>query len=98
MCAQYLDDSDKPQCLCQGSNGLHVFNAMINTPTKLSYGLGGGVYAIKESAYAIFILLFYTQVLGLSGAVTGAIIALSLVWDGISDPLIGSWSDRFRSR
>lgn len=98
MCAQHFNASDKPQCLCQGSNGLHVFNAMINTPTKLSYGLGGGVYAIKESAYAIFILLFYTQVLGLSGAVTGAIIALSLVWDGISDPLIGSWSDRFRSR
>jgi GPH family glycoside/pentoside/hexuronide:cation symporter len=71
---------------------------MIKFQTRMSYGLGGGVYAIKESAYAIFILLFYTQVLGLSGSVTGAIIAISLVWDGISDPLIGSWSDRLRSR
>ena len=74
---------------------LHI---MINTQTRIFYGVGGGVYAIKESAYAIFILLFYTQVLGLSGAVTGAIIAASLLWDGISDPLIGSWSDRLRSR
>lgn len=71
---------------------------MIRFQTRMFYGLGGGVYAIKESAYAIFILLFYTQVLGLSGTVTGAIIAISLVWDGISDPLIGSWSDRLRSR
>ena len=71
---------------------------MIKTQTRIFYGLGGGVYAIKESAYAIFILLFYTQVLGLSGSVTGAIIAVSLLWDGISDPLIGSWSDRLRSR
>ncbi|CAA0095754.1 Putative glycoside/cation symporter YagG [Halioglobus japonicus] len=70
----------------------------IHTSTKIYYGIGGGVYAIKESAYAIFILLFYTQVLGLSGAVTGAIVAISLIWDGISDPLIGSWSDRLRSR
>ena len=71
---------------------------MIKFQTRVFYGIGGGVYAIKESAYAIFILLFYTQVLGLSGSVTGAIIAASLLWDGISDPLIGSWSDRLRSR
>ena len=69
-----------------------------HTSTKIFYGIGGGVYAIKEAAYAIFILLFYTQVLGLSGTVTGAIMAISLIWDGISDPLIGSWSDRLRSR
>lgn len=71
---------------------------MLKARTRIFYGMGGGVYAIKEAAYAIFILLFYTQVLGLSGAVTGVIIALSLVWDGISDPLVGSWSDRLRSR
>ncbi len=71
---------------------------MANVQTKVFYGLGGGVYAVKESAYIFFILLFYTQVLGLPGSVTGAIIAISLVWDGISDPLIGSWSDRLHSR
>lgn len=71
---------------------------MLSAQTRIAYGIGGGVYAIKEAAYAIFILLFYTQVLGLSGAVTGAVIALSLLWDGVSDPLVGSWSDRLRSR
>lgn len=38
---------------------------------RLSYGLGGAVYAIKEAAYIMFVLLFYTQVLGLSGTATG---------------------------
>jgi GPH family glycoside/pentoside/hexuronide:cation symporter len=71
---------------------------MLKTRTSIFYGIGGGVYSIKEAAYAVFILLFYTQVLGLSGTVTGGIIAVSLVWDGISDPLIGSWSDRLHSR
>ncbi|GHD19059.1 MFS transporter [Halioglobus japonicus] len=71
---------------------------MLTPRTRLLYGVGGGIYAVKEAAYGIFILLFYTQVLGLSGFVTGFIIALSLVWDGISDPLIGGWSDRLRSR
>ncbi len=56
------------------------------------------MYAVKESAYTMFILLFYTQVLGLSGTITGLIIGLSLVWDGLSDPLIGVLSDRWVSR
>lgn len=56
------------------------------------------MYAVKESAYTMFILLFYTQVLGLSGTITGLIIGLSLVWDGLSDPLVGVLSDRWISR
>ncbi|MDP4651890.1 MAG: MFS transporter [Haliea sp.] len=71
---------------------------MIPLSTRLCYGIGGAVGAIKEAAYIVFILLFYTQVLGLSGTVTGTVIAVSLVWDGISDPLVGSLSDRLRSR
>jgi GPH family glycoside/pentoside/hexuronide:cation symporter len=63
---------------------------------RLGYGAGGAVYAIKEAAYTMFILLFYTQVLGLSGALTGLAIALGLVWDAVSDPLVGALSDRLR--
>ncbi|GAB3292364.1 MFS transporter [Parahaliea aestuarii] len=71
---------------------------MTDLRTRMFYGSGGAVYAAKESAYAMFILLFYTQVLGMGGTVTGVIIAVSLVWDSISDPLVGSLSDRLRSR
>jgi GPH family glycoside/pentoside/hexuronide:cation symporter len=71
---------------------------MLKMRTRIFYGIGGGVYAIKEAAYAIFILLFYTQVLGLSGSLTGLVIAVSLIWDAVSDPLVGTWSDRLRSR
>ncbi|GAB5413798.1 MAG: MFS transporter [Congregibacter sp.] len=46
----------------------------------------------------MFILLFYTQVLGLNGTLTGAIVASSLIWDAVSDPLVGTLSDRLVSR
>lgn len=65
---------------------------------RLSYGAGGAVYAVKEAAYIMFILLFYTQVLGLNGTITGLIVALSLIWDAVSDPLVGTLSDRLRHR
>ena len=47
---------------------------------------------------AVFVLFYYKQVLGLSGTLTGLAIAISIIWDGISDPLVGAWSDRLRSR
>ena len=51
---------------------------MLSLRTRILYGIGGGVYAVKEAAYAIFILIFYTQVLGLPGSLTGLVIAISL--------------------
>ena len=66
--------------------------------SRLSYGMGGAVYAVKEAAYIMFVLLFYTQVLGLSGTVTGTALFLAILWDAVSDPMVGTWSDRFRSR
>jgi len=70
---------------------------MVSIRTKWMYGSGGAVYAAKEAAYTMFVLLFYTQVLGLSGTLTGLVISISLVFDAISDPLVGAWSDRLRA-
>lgn len=65
---------------------------------RMGYGVGGAVFAVKEAAYAVFILLFYTQVLGLSGSATGLVLFLAVIWDAINDPMIGAWTDRTRSR
>lgn len=65
---------------------------------RLLYSVGVVNYALKDAAFAVFILFYYKQVLGLSGTLTGLAIALSVVWDAISDPLVGAWSDRLRSR
>ena len=69
-----------------------------NLRRKLVYSSGGINYALKDAAFAVFVLFYYKQVLGLSGTLTGLAIALSVVWDAISDPLVGAWSDRLRSR
>jgi len=64
---------------------------------KLAYCFGQAV----ESGYLginAFIFFYYTAVLGLSGSLVGAALALSMCLDAIADPLIGSWSDNTRSR
>lgn len=70
----------------------------ISFGSKLAYGVGSTPYAIKDAAFSTFVLFYYTQVLGLSGSLTGLAIFLSVVWDAVSDPMIGAWSDRLRTR
>jgi GPH family glycoside/pentoside/hexuronide:cation symporter len=77
---------------------MHAAPSMSPLATRLAYGAGGAVYAVKEAAYTMFVLLFYTQVLGLNGTITGSVIALSLLWDAVSDPLVGVLSDRLKHR
>lgn len=66
--------------------------------TKLLFGLGQGVEVSATFVANTFLLFYLTSVAGISPAVAGTIIFLSLIVDAIADPLIGSWSDRSQSR
>jgi len=55
----------------------------------------------KEAMFwlvAIYLLKYSSDVLGVGPAVVGGIFALGRLWDAVSDPLVGFWSDRTRSR
>jgi Na+/melibiose symporter-like transporter len=49
-------------------------------------------------AAGIATMVFYNQVLGVSAALCGVVFLVSSIVDAVSDPLVGSWSDNFRSR
>jgi len=75
-----------------------ILMSQINFAAKLSYGMGSVPYAVKDAAFSTFVMLYYTQVLGLSGSLTGLAIFISVLWDTVSDPLVGAWSDRLKTR
>ena len=62
------------------------------------YGLGQLAEGLKNEGYTVFLLFYYTSVVGLSGALTGQAILIALLFDAVTDPLIGSVSDRLRTR
>jgi Na+/melibiose symporter-like transporter len=66
--------------------------------TKLAFGVGASAEASILIAFNTFNFLFYNNVLGLSGTLTGAAVTVSVLFDAVSDPLIGSISDRWKSR
>jgi glycoside/pentoside/hexuronide:cation symporter, GPH family len=63
-----------------------------------AFGVGQAAEGIKNIALNSFLLFYYQQVLGVSGLYTGLALAIALVFDGISDPLVGSLSDKVRTR
>ena len=69
----------------------------VSLQTRVLFGLGSVADGVKNNAFTFFLLFYYTQVLGLSGTLAGAVILIALVFDAVSDPLIGSLSDNFAS-
>jgi Na+/melibiose symporter-like transporter len=66
--------------------------------TKLAFGVGASAEAGTYIAFDVFNLLFYNNVLGLSGTLCGLAVTLALILDAIADPVIGFVSDRWRSK
>ncbi|MCR9144823.1 MAG: MFS transporter [bacterium] len=65
---------------------------------KLGYGAAElGITAV-EILLQVYLLKFYNVVVGLDEIYTGLALAIAIVWDAVSDPLMGALSDRTRSR
>ena len=65
---------------------------------KLAVGSGQSVEAAVSFVAATFLLFYLTNVCGIDPTIAGTILFISLAVDAVADPLIGSWSDRLRSR
>ena len=67
-------------------------------PSKLAYGVGQVAEGLKNTAFGLFVLFYYNQVLGVPGSLCGLAMGIALLFDAVTDPLAGSLSDNWRSR
>jgi Na+/melibiose symporter-like transporter len=72
--------------------------ACVSLYTKTAYGFGQIAEGVKNSAFNYFLFFYYQQVLGLSGTLTGLALFIATGFDALTDPIAGSFSDRFRHR
>lgn len=78
-----------------------VNNTAMRAPnwlTAILYGTGALASAAKTAPMTTLLMLYYNQVVGLPALTVSAILSISLVLDAAWDPLVGQWSDHFRSR
>ena len=66
--------------------------------TKLAYGFGAVAFGVKNNGFDYFLLLFYSQVMGVDAPLVGLALLIALVFDAFSDPIVGYLSDNTHSR
>jgi GPH family glycoside/pentoside/hexuronide:cation symporter len=70
----------------------------LTKPVMVGYSIGGTGDAIAYDFIASFLLFFLTDLAGISPAIAGTIIGVAVLWDAITDPIIGYISDRSKSK
>ncbi len=73
---------------------------MTSRPSNIFIGwaLGSFATSILVNAMGLLLMRFMTDELGLGAALAGSMLALSKLYDGATDPIMGVISDRTRSR
>jgi Na+/melibiose symporter-like transporter len=65
---------------------------------KISYAMGATAEAITFQGASLFLLIYYNQVLGVSPGLVGLALSAGLMVNAVFEPVVGSWSDRVRTR
>lgn len=69
----------------------------LTTSTKLFYGLGFAGQGIKDGLFQLFLIYYFNNVMGLDPALAGTSALIALLFDAVSDPLVGILSDKYKS-
>lgn len=64
----------------------------------IAYGAGDFAFNLSFTFSSLFLLYFYTDALELNARTAGLIIMVALIWEGITDPVIGMIVNRTKSR
>ncbi|GAW40950.1 putative symporter YjmB [Brevundimonas sp. SH203] len=70
----------------------------ISTGRKLAIGIGDCGCNLYWQMTQLYLLFFYTDVVGLPAQTAGLIYMIALIWDAAMDPIVGLVADRTRSR
>jgi len=70
----------------------------VDFSTKLFYGFGAVANGAKSNGFNYLLLFYYSQVVGLRADLVSIGILIALIFDAVSDPMVGFISDNFHSR
>jgi GPH family glycoside/pentoside/hexuronide:cation symporter len=71
---------------------------MIKLSEKIGYGFGDMASSMFWKLFGAYLMIFYTDVFGLSAAAVGTMFLITRVWDSLFDPVVGVVADRTNTR
>ena len=66
----------------------------LTVSNKVGYALGDLANSLTFGLTSMFLLAYYTDVLGISAAAAGTLFLVARVWDAINDPMMGTLCDK----
>lgn len=73
------------------------YNEKLKNGTAIGYGIGAIGEGIGYNVFFSFFSFFLTTIAGIQPAVAGVISMAAVLWDAVTDPIIGLWSDRTKN-
>ena len=71
---------------------------MVKLTEKIGYGFGDMASSMFWKLFGAYLLLFYTDIFGISAAAVGTMFLITRVWDAFVDPVVGIVSDRTETK
>ena len=71
---------------------------IVSNKTRAAYGIGDYAICLYWSGVGLYLLYFYTDIVGISPLLAGWIYALGIAWDAITDPFMGYMAERTRTK
>lgn len=65
--------------------------------TRMGYGVGSIGQGLAYNFFFVYFVFFMTDIVGIAPAIAGTISMIGVVWDAITDPMVGSLSDRSKN-
>ena len=70
----------------------------ITNKIRIGYGIGDYAICLYWSGVSLYLLYFYTDVVGITPQMAGLIYAIGIAWDAITDPFMGYMAERTRTK
>lgn len=70
----------------------------LQSKTLWGYGAGNLGYGLVSQITAAYLVFYATAILGMSGASIGMLMSIGIIWDALSDPIMGYLSDHTRTK
>ena len=86
------------QIIGKNVNMSQVYEGEVKGREMFGHAIAGFGQNLIFGLWSSYMLVFYTDIFGISAGAAGIIMLLTRVWDGFNDPMMGSIADHTRTK
>lgn len=72
--------------------------AKLSLKEKIGYGFGDAASSMFWKLFSMYLMIFYTDVFGITATTVGTMLLVTRIWDAAFDPFVGILADRTETR